>query len=202
MTYEVLTALIAFAFVMSITPGPNNLMLMASGANYGWVRTVPHMLGVTLGFVIMTMLAGTGLVQLFDAFPITYTALRVLSVGFLLFLAYKIATASPPPESARPAEGRPMTFIQAALFQWVNPKALAMSVSAISAYTPEGSGIWGVATVAVVFGAINLPSINFWIILGTQVRRVLNVRWKLQTFNIFAALLLIASLYPILFPHA
>lgn len=204
MSYEILTALVAFAFVMSITPGPNNLMLMASGANYGWVRTVPHMLGVSLGFVLMTILAGSGLIRLFDAFPVTHTILKLFSVAFLIFLAYKIATAGAPGQSSKSGAsnsggGKPMTFIQAVLFQWVNPKALAMSISAISAYTPEGSGLWGVALVAAVFGAINLPSINFWVLLGTQLRRLLNVRWKLRTFNISAAVLLIGSLYPILF---
>lgn len=202
MTYEIVLALAAFAFVMSITPGPNNLMLMASGANYGWQRTLPHMLGVTMGFVIMTVFAGFGLVQLFDAFPISYAVLKTASILFLLYLAFKIATASPPPKDQGAQQGTPMTFMQAALFQWVNPKALTMSLTAISAFTPEGSGIVGVALVAVIFGAINLPSINFWVLLGTQLRRILNVPWKLRAFNITAALLLITSLYPILFPSA
>ncbi|MGR3659587.1 MAG: LysE family translocator [Paracoccaceae bacterium] len=200
MTYEIILALAAFAFVMSITPGPNNLMLMASGANYGWQRTLPHMLGVTMGFVVMTILAGIGLVQLFDAFPFSYTVLKTASILFLLYLAFKIATASPPPEDHTTKQGKPMTFMQAALFQWVNPKAMTMSLTAISAFTPEGSGIAGVALVAVIFGAINLPSINFWVLLGTQLRRILNVPWKLRAFNITAALLLVTSLYPILYP--
>jgi threonine/homoserine/homoserine lactone efflux protein len=158
------------------------------------------MLGVTGGFVIMTILAGGGLVQLFDAFPLSYTALKTASILFLLYLAYKIATAAPPPQDRNATLGTPMTFIQAALFQWVNPKALTMSVSAISAFTPEGSGIIGVVLVAVIFGAVNLPSINLWVLLGTQLRRILNVPWKLRAFNITAALLLVGSLYPILFP--
>ncbi len=199
MTYEIILAHAAFALVMSITPGPNNLMLMASGANYGWQRTLPHMLGVTGGFVIMTILAGGGLVQLFDAIPFTYTVLKTASILFLLYLAYKIATAAPP-QDQNASLGTPMTFIQAALFQWVNPKALTMSVTAISAFTPEGSGIMGVVMVAVIFGTINLPSINLWVLLGTQLRRILNVPWKLRAFNVTAGLLLVGSLYPILFP--
>lgn len=201
MTYEILTALIAFAFVMSVTPGPNNLMLMASGANFGWRRTLPHMAGISFGFGAMTLLIGVGLVQLFDAFPLTYTILKFASVAFLLYLAYKIATSSPPSDVAQSAQGKPMTFIQAALFQWVNPKALTMALTALAAFTPQGSGFWGVALVALIFSAVNLPTISSWVLLGTQLRRILDVRWKLRAFNIGAALLLLGSLYPILFPH-
>ncbi len=199
MTYEILTALVAFAFVMSVTPGPNNLMLLASGANFGWWRTLPHMLGIGTGFVIMVVLVGSGLIQIFDAFPITYGILKAGSIAFLVYLSYKIATATPPKDPSGAALGTPMTFVQAALFQWVNPKAWAMALSAISAYTPEGSGVWGVVIVALVFGAVNFPSINLWVFLGTQLRRLLNVPWKLRAFNYGAALLLLASLYPILF---
>jgi len=199
MTYDLLTALLAFAFVTSITPGPNNLMLMASGANFGWQRTLPHMLGIGAGFVLLVFLVGAGLVQIFDAYPVTYTVLKIVSVGFLLYLAYKIAISAPPKNATVIVAGAPMTFLQAAAFQWVNPKAWAMALSAISAYTPAGSGLWGVAVVALIFGSVNFPSINCWVFLGTQLRRVLNVPWKLRAFNFSAALLLIGSLYPIVF---
>ena len=130
MTHEQLLALVTFAFVTSITPGPNNLMLMASGANFGVRRTVPHMLGVALGFVFMAVLVGAGLAQAFMAVPQLYTALKVASVAYLLYLAWKIAMAPPPGETARP--GRPMTFLAAAAFQWINPKAWAMALTAVS----------------------------------------------------------------------
>ena len=115
MTPELLSALIAFAFVTSITPGPNNLMLMASGANFGWARTVPHMLGVGIGFVILAMLVGVGLIQIFEIWPLTYSVLKVGSVAFLTYLAWKIARAAPP--QAKAATATPLTFVQAALFQ-------------------------------------------------------------------------------------
>ena len=95
MSHDLLTALVVFAFVSSITPGPNNLMLMASGANFGFLRTLPHMLGVGLGFVFMVVLVGAGLVQVFDAYPVSYTVLRIVSVAYLLWLAWKIAHAAP-----------------------------------------------------------------------------------------------------------
>ncbi len=135
MTYSLLAALALFAFVSSITPGPNNLMLMASGANFGFRRTVPHMLGVALGFVFMVVLVGSGLVQVFDAWPLSYTILKSVSVIYLLYLAWKIATAAPAAQTS--AGGTPMTFPQAAAFQWVNPKTWAMALTAITAYTPS-----------------------------------------------------------------
>lgn len=197
MTYEILTALAAFAFVTSITPGPNNLMLMASGANFGFRRTIPHMLGIGIGFVIMVVLVGAGLVQVFDAYPTSYTALKVVSVAYLLYLAWKIACAAPPHDAAE--AGTPMTFLQAALFQWVNPKAWAMALTAVSVYAPSQS-LAAIALVAVVFGAINLPSVGSWTILGQQMRRFLNNTARLRAFNVLMAVLLLASLYPVLFP--
>jgi len=196
MTYEILTALAAFAFVSSITPGPNNLMLMASGANFGFQRTIPHMLGVALGFVAMVMIVGAGLVQVFDAFPVTYTILKVVSITYLLWLAWKIANAAPLKEAD--AAGTPMTFIQAALFQWVNPKAWAMALTAVSVYTPAQT-LAAIGLVAVLFGAINLPSVAVWVTLGQQVRRFLTSHSRLRVFNATMALLLVASLYPVIF---
>ena len=196
MTYDLLTALAAFAFVTSITPGPNNLMLMTSGANFGFRRTIPHMLGVGLGFVIMVVLVGAGLVSVFDAYPVSYTVLKVFSVAYLLYLAWKIAVASAPGEAGGSA--KPMTFLQAALFQWVNPKAWAMALTAVTVYAPSQS-IAAIGLVAVVFGVVNLPSVGSWTVLGQQMRRFLTNPLRLRVFNGAMALLLVASLAPILF---
>lgn len=196
MTYELLSALAAFAFVTSITPGPNNLMLMTSGANFGFRRTIPHMLGVGLGFVFMVVLVGTGLVGVFEAYPLSYTVLTVVSIAYLLYLAWKIATSSEPGKAESAA--RPMTFLQAALFQWVNPKAWAMALTAVTVYAPSHSAA-AIALVAIVFGVINIPSVGSWTILGQQMRRFLSSPSRLRAFNITMALLLIASLAPLLF---
>ncbi len=195
MTYNTFIALFAFCFVSSITPGPNNLMLMASGANFGFRRTIPHLLGVAGGFVFMVVLVGLGLVQLFDAFPVTYTALKIFSVLYLLYLAWKIANAAPP--KAQDGAGTPFTFIQAALFQWVNPKAWAMALTAVSVYAPSQS-VAGIILVAAVFGAVNLPSVAAWVTLGQQMRRFLTTASRLRAFNWIMAALLLASLYPVL----
>lgn len=198
MTYELLTALAAFAFVTSITPGPNNLMLMASGANYGFRRTIPHMLGVGLGFVLMVALVGLGLMGLFDAFPITHTVLKHAGIAYLLWLAWKIANAGMPQTDG--STGRPMTFLQAAAFQWVNPKAWQMALTAITLYAPERTA-WSILMVAAVFGAVNLPSVSSWTVLGQQMTRVLTSPLRLRVFNGIMALLLVASLWPVVVPQ-
>ncbi|MEH6568685.1 MAG: LysE family translocator [Halioglobus sp.] len=196
MTYEIVLALVLFALVSSLTPGPNNLMLMASGANYGFRRTIPHMLGVSIGFTLMVLLVGVGLVQVFDAFPVTYLVLKVVSVIYLLYLAWKIGTAAPQ-NSDVDVDGNPFTFKQAALFQWVNPKAWTMALTAVSVYSPSQSTV-AMAFVAGVFGAVNLPCISLWTTLGKQLQVLLTSRARLRVFNITMALLLVSSLYPVL----
>lgn len=197
MTLEILSALVLFAFVTSATPGPNNLMLMASGANYGFARSIPHMLGISIGFGLMIVLVGAGLAQIFDTYPVSYTILKIVSVLYLSYLAWKIATAAPLRSEAR--EGRPMTFLQAAAFQWVNPKAWAMALTALSVYAPEQT-LAAFALVAVVFATVNLPAITAWTVLGQQLARVLTNPRRLTLFNWTMAALLIASLYPVLWP--
>lgn len=194
MNIEILTALATFAFVSSITPGPNNLMLMSSGANFGFKLTIPHMLGVSLGFVLMVCLVGAGLIQIFDIYPITYQVLKVFSIIYLVYLAFKIAT-SKPIEDQTLNNSKPFSFLQAAMFQWVNPKAWTMALTAISVYSPS-KNMESILLVGIVFGAINLPSVGVWTVLGQQLKRFLTSDIKLRIFNITMALLLIASLYP------
>lgn len=195
MNVEVFMALSAYSLVSSLTPGPNNLMLMSSGANFGFKRTVPHMLGVSLGFTLMVTLVGLGLMQLFDLYPLTYDLLKVFSVLYLLYLAYKIANSAAPKGKSRD-ETKPFTFLQAAIFQWVNPKAWAMALTAISVYSPTRS-ISSIVVVALIFGAINLPSITVWVYLGQQLSRILHSPIRLKVFNYSMAFLLVASLYPV-----
>jgi len=199
MSFEIYIALIGFAFVSSITPGPNNLMLLASGANFGLARTVPHMLGISIGHGFMVFLVGIGLKQVFDAYPDSYTVLKILSVGYLLYLAWKIGSNRTPPNAAAPT-GKPFTFLQAAAFQWVNPKAIAMAFTATSAYAPSTPSTSQIAMVAGTFILVNFPSVTTWAILGGQMSRFLHTPKRLMIFNVTAAILLIATLYPILWP--
>jgi len=195
MSFAILTALLGFAFVTTVTPGPNNLMLMASGANFGFRRTLPHMLGIVGGLSVMALLVGAGLMALFDALPALNLVLKVASVCYLLWLALKIATAAPMAE--RDADSRPMTFLQAAAFQWVNPKAWAMCLSAITLYAPARP-LLSVAIVAGAFAIVCFPAISVWAWLGTVVRQWLSNATRLKVFNITMAALLVASLYPVL----
>ncbi|WP_283425580.1 LysE family translocator [Shimia sagamensis] len=198
MTYDILTALLLFAFVSSITPGPNNLMLMASGANFGFARTIPHMLGVGIGFVVMVALVGIGLMQVFDNYPIAHTVLAVASVTYLLWLAWKVANAGAPDEGEGTG-GTPMTFVQAAMFQWVNPKAWTMALTAVTLYAPDRS-LTAVLLVSAAFGAVNLPCVSSWTVLGQQMRRWLTSPARLTAFNWTMAGLLVLSLYPVVAP--
>jgi threonine/homoserine/homoserine lactone efflux protein len=187
--------LVTFAVATAITPGPNNIMLTASGANFGFRRTLPHMLGVAIGFTIMVLAIGLGLSEIFECFPLIHEVLRCGGGAYLLFLAYRIATAAPTtPDAAQPT-GRPLTFLQAALFQWINPKSWMMAVGAISAYTTVGGNLLLESVlIALIFGAIGLPSTALWAGLGVAIGRVLQTRWALRAFNIAMALLLVASL--------
>jgi threonine/homoserine/homoserine lactone efflux protein len=198
MTYEIILGLVLFSIVSSITPGPNNLMLMASGANFGFRRTIPHMLGVSLGFTLMVLLVGVGLVQVFDAFPVSYLLLKAVSIVYLLYLAWKIGTAAAAHGESQKG-GSPFTFVQAALFQWVNPKAWTMALTAVSVYSPSQDAS-SMAFVAVVFGVINMPCICIWTTMGFQLQRILTSEKRLRAFNVTMAVLLVGSLYPVLLP--
>lgn len=195
---EILLALWSFAFVSSATPGPNNLMLMASGMNYGFKKTIPHLFGIGLGFPAMIVLIGVGLMGVFSAIPYSFTVLRIVSALYLLFLAWKIANASPLKDDHDQSASKPFTFIQAALFQWVNPKAWAMALTAISVYSTGASPIIDVLVVACSFMAVGMITMSTWAILGVQLRRFFNDRKKQRTFNIACAVLLVATLYPML----
>lgn len=197
MTLELLSALVAFAFITVITPGPNNLMLMASGANFGFRRTIPHMLGIGLGMPMMVVLVGIGIMQVFDRWPVSYTVLKVLSVAYLLYLAWKIANAAPPAQAE--AQGRPLTFLQAAAFQWVNPKAWTMALSAITLYAASRD-LPAVLWVAGTYVAVSCFSTTSWTVLGQQMRRLLKNPTRLRVFNGAMAALLVATLIPVLWP--
>jgi threonine/homoserine/homoserine lactone efflux protein len=195
MTQDLFLALLGFAFVTSITPGPNNMMLLASGVNFGFRRSVPHMLGIGIGFVLMVVLIGLGLVGLFTAWPPAARILQAVSVAYMLWLAWKIAHADAPRGAA--GGSRPFTFLQAAAFQWVNPKAWTMALSAVALYAPDRS-VPSVVLVALAFGAVNLPCVSSWTVLGVVLRKVLSNPRALRAFNWTMAAFLVLSLIPVL----
>jgi len=198
MPLEILIALAAFALITSITPGPNNLMVMASGANFGARRTAAHILGVLFGFNIMLWLVGAGLLSAMERVPASFTVMKIVSAVFILYLCWKIATAAVPGSNEQNPRARPLTFFEAAAFQWVNPKAWALSLAAVSAYASDARPVTSLAIVAVVFICAGVPSMSSWLFLGTQLRRFLTNSVRLRAFNWTCAALLAATLWPIL----
>jgi threonine/homoserine/homoserine lactone efflux protein len=196
MSHELFISLIIFAFVSAITPGPNNTMLLASGVNFGFMRTRPHILGVIIGFTVMVLAVAFGVGRAFSLFPPLYSVLRVISIAYLLWLAWRIATAG----STDPIvsdEARPMTFTEAALFQWVNPKGWMVCLSVAANYvTPDD--LWvDVAILSAVFTAASVVSASSWALFGTSLRPLLRDERSMRIFNVAMALALVASLWPI-----
>lgn len=196
MTSETLIAMCVFALVTSMTPGPNNLMLMASGVNFGFRRTLPHMVGIALGFSSLLVGVGTGLGALFSAYPQLHAVLKIAGGAYLLYLAYRVATS----RSMGKAEAavRPMTLLEAAAFQWVNPKAWIIGLSAMSLYTAPGQPFASVLFVAAAFTLLGVPSLTTWTGFGTMLRSFLADPIRLKWFNITMGLLLALSLWPML----
>lgn len=195
MTADLLLALIAFAFATSATPGPNNAMVLASGATFGLRRTVPHILGIAAGVTVMIAAVGLGLGSVFRTAPVLYDVLQVVGIAYLLLLAYRIARAGGPGESGRAS--RPLGFVGAAAFQWVNPKAWIMVVAAVTAYAPQDDYALNVLVVALVFGLVCLPSVTVWASLGTGLARALRRPEHVRLVNLAMATLLVLSLVPL-----
>ena len=192
---DLLLGLVLFAAVSCFTPGPNNTMLMASGLNFGLRRTLPHVLGVTLGFAFMVLTVGLGIGQLLAASPLVYAALKVVAVVYLLWLAWGIGTAGGIPEGATGA--RPLSFIEACAFQWVNPKGWIMAVGASTGYAIAGNLVASAIVAAAIFAAVGLASSAAWAAGGSALRRRLDRPGLVRGFNVVLALLLVASLYPV-----
>ncbi len=194
MTLELLQGLVIFSLVTSITPGPNNVMLLASGVNFGFRRSLPHMLGISLGHAFMVLLVGLGLLGLFQSWPPAKAVLMGVSAVYMLWLAWKIANAAAPQAGA--GAGKPLTFLQAAAFQWVNPKAVAMAFGAVAMFAP-GQDAASALVVAGVFALVNFPAVGIWTVLGQSLRRVLERPKVLTAFNWTMAALLLLSMVPV-----
>lgn len=188
--------LLGFAIAMSITPGPNVLMVAAAAANHGVRATVPHMAGITLGFAAMLVIVGLGLAGPFVAWPLLHAVLKWGGAAWLLVLAWKIARAGAP--GAGPSRP-PLGFVGAALFQWVNPKAWMIALAAIPAFTtPQGDILAETLLIAAAFALVCFPCTLVWAGLGAGATRLLRTEGALNAFNVAMALLLVASLVPAL----
>lgn len=195
MPLDMFLGLVAFACAMAFTPGPNNIMVTASGVNFGFTRTIPHILGITFGFFVLIAVCAAGLGAAFAAYPPLQIALKVAGALYLLWLAWKIATAAPSSDDdQRVAE--PISFLQAALFQWVNPKALVAALSAIAIYVRPAHWLTDFTVLQIVFAIATVAAVATWTGFGVALRRLLADPKQARIFNIVMALLLVASIVP------
>jgi threonine/homoserine/homoserine lactone efflux protein len=189
--------LIIYGFVSSITPGPNNFMLLASGVNFGFRRSIPHILGIGAGFMSLMLAVGLGLGALLSAYPPLHLMLKIVGGAYLLYLAWKIAS-SRTLGSAKDSRSQPMTFLQAAAFQWVNVKAWVMAIGAMSIYANPDAPFVSAVVIAVILAVVNLPCVSTWAAFGVALRGFLADPVRLKWFNITMGVLLAATLWPML----
>ena len=195
---ETLLPLLGFVLVSTFTPGPNNLMVLTSGANYGLARTLPHIAGICLGFPVMIVAVGLGLGYVFDAYPIAHVVLQWLAFAYMLWLAWRIVQAGRP--AAEKADAKPLTLLEAALFQPLNPKAWAIVFGATALYTTTGGNkVLEIGLIAVLFGAICLPNGVVWALFGRAIAGFLQDDRRRFWFNLVMAVLLVLSVLPAMF---
>ncbi len=189
-------AIIAFAITACVTPGPNNAMIMASGVNYGIRRSLPHYFGICLGFPAMVVAVGLGIATVFEQFPVLHLLLKLAGAAYLTYLAWRIATT--PVSQFSQQAGKPFTFLQAAAFQWINPKAWVLAVGATVTYTIIGEGyVSQVLILALIFMLFGAPCILLWLWFGTALRQFLQNPRAVRVFNYSMAVLLVSSLIPV-----
>jgi threonine/homoserine/homoserine lactone efflux protein len=190
---DLIFALTLFAFAAAVTPGPNNVMLTASGSAFGFGRTIPHILGITFGFPLMVFALGLGLGEIFTRYPQIHLTLKYIGAAYLLYLAWRIAQASGSDRSA--ANARPLTFFEAAAFQWVNPKAWMIGVSSIPAFTTIGGNYHAeLLLICAVFAIVTLPSCSIWCLFGVGIRRLIRSPETARIVNLVLAALVALSI--------
>ena len=196
MSHSLLIAFIVFASVMYFTPGPNNVMLLASGLTYGFRRTLPHIAGITFGMAFMIAAVGLGLGTIFIAYPLLQTILKYAGAAYLIYLAIAIAMSGMAPSAQDNARG-PMTFWGAAVFQWINVKGWVMVIGTITAYAAIASFPWNIVLQTAISLVVGAVATVVWALFGSALRPVLRSPGAVRAFNIAMAVLLLASLYPV-----
>ncbi|WP_413699142.1 LysE family translocator [Psychromonas sp. KJ10-10] len=203
MDISLFIAISLFAFVMSVTPGPNNVMLLASGAQFGYRKTLPHIFGIIIGVALLLLSILLGLGFIFELFPTLNDVLKVLGSAYLFWLAWKIATASTQLGSKETLNtaitAQPQTIFQVALFQFVNPKAWAMAIGSISSFTLSGEKyIESGLSIMLCFAVMGFIAISLWTYLGVAIARVLTTYKRQKLFNYTMASMTVATLFFIL----
>lgn len=193
-TVDHILLLALFAAATSWTPGPNNVMLANSGATFGLGRTAPHILGVALGFGAMAFAVSYALGEVFEASPALQAGVKYAGAALMLYLAWRVATASGGLSSGGSAgEGRPFSFVEAAAFQWINPKAWTMATGVSAAYVFGDAPLAEAVGVGVVFALVGLTSATGWAAFGAALRRFLADGGRLRVFNIAMGVLVALS---------
>ncbi len=196
-SWTVIIASFPFLTSMGFTPGPNNILVASSGVNFGFRATIPHILGISFGFPVMLLVVGLGLAKVFIAVPMVHVAFKYVSIVYLIYLAWRIATAAE--VSAGGSTTKPLTFVQAAAFQWVNGKAWIIAVSAVTTYTVVNSSLpLQIAAIAVMDIGITLVSVSCWTLFGHFLRNYLHTESRRRRFNYAMAGLLLVSIVPVI----
>lgn len=190
-------AVMFFAFSTTITPGPNNVMIMSSGVNYGIKASLGHLMGICFGFPFMVLLIGLGFGIVFEQYPNLHQIIKLLGIIYLVWLAWHIASAEP--KRIEQGHSKPLNFYQAVLFQWVNGKAWVMASGAIAAFTTLQGVYWQeVLIISSAFFVVAFPCVGIWLICGAMLRKVLTKAIFQRVFNISMALILVLSMLPVM----
>ncbi|MBT7825418.1 MAG: LysE family translocator [Bacteroidetes bacterium] len=198
-TFTMILSITSFGLASTMTPGPNNIMLLSSGLTFGYKRTIPHALGVNFGFPVMVLCVGLGIGKLFEVFPFIYTALKVVGIGYLLWMAWHIANTKGTLDTNN-TKDKPFTFLQAALFQWINPKAWVMAVTSTAAFiTDHQIAYIQVMIISCIYFFCAILSTNSWAVGGVMLRRFIQKKRFVQIFNITMAILIVGSILPFIF---
>lgn len=198
MTWDMALALMGFAFVMSISPGPGNFLLLASGANFGFARSLPLMLGISGGFLAMVFAIGIGLGEIFERYPQIYDVMRIVGAVYVAWMAWSLMRARGLGADGGREIAKPIGFIQAALLQLVNPKAWAVALIVTVTYTVPQDFLTSLLLLIALFAVVNLPALSVWVLSGAALRDVLAKGNRIAVFNIAMAVLLVASMVPVL----
>lgn len=198
-TLTMILSITSFGLASTMTPGPNNIMLLSSGLTFGYKRTIPHALGVNFGFPVMVICVGLGVGKLFEAFPFIYAVLKVVGIVYLLWMAWHIANTKGTLNTEN-TNDKPFTFLQAALFQWINPKAWVMAVTSTAAFiTDHQIAYIQVMIISIIFFFCALLSTNSWSLGGVVLKRFIQNERIVQIFNITMAFLIVGSIVPFVF---
>ena len=189
---DTLIPIALFSLAGAYTPGPNTIMLTASGQAFGFRRSIPHMAGIILGCITLFTAFGLGLAQIFALYPQLHKALRIAGAGYLLYLAWRILRAGDPADGE--ARAKPLTLLEAAAFQWVNVKALTLAVGIMAAFTTIGGNqLAEVATIVTVFMLVTIPSLPIYVLFGVAIRTMLKSERSRRIVNTVMAALVALS---------